>query len=412
MKKWKQVVLIAALALLLGMTTKAESKAAAIAGVTQMDAGTSYVDVSCTADLQAKYYVLFVSADKLNWVEKDYGTSPNNLTASGLAAGSSYYVYVRGATDYDFGVDSKIWKWCTDASAPVEVVTVPDSVNAKLVQTGATTNSITMTLSGVSGANYYILGPAYSYSSNTHFYASSTTPTITAGSLNPNTSYAMYAFACRKAATTDYIARPNGASDSDYSAKTLTSKINTKNFGLTNIWTNINSYSFGVSSGFVADGYQFQFQNMKGKVKKEITTASTYTNVSDFINGTFYKYRVRSYVDCGTIKKFSEWSNFRYIGVSKDVNGISRIRGKKRTLNLSWKKISGASKYVVYISKSKNGGYKKVKTLSSKKRSIKITKYGKKKLQRNTTYYVKIVTKGKSGKKTVNSDVNSVMTFL
>lgn len=409
MKKWKQVVLVAALALLLGMTTKAETQAAAITGVKQTDASTSNVDISCNADLQAKYYVLYVSTDQQNWVEKDYDTNPNSLYANGLTAGSTYYVYVRGASDYDYDDDwnNKIWEWCTDPSAPVEIVTVPDGSNAKLVQVGAANNSVTMQMTGVTGANYYILGSSGIYSS-AQVYATSTEPTLVVGSLNPNTSVAMYGYACRKAITTGFIAHPNYDSDVDYSVKTLTGKINTKNFGITNSWSYINSYGFGVSTGFVADGYQFQFQNMKGKVKKEVTTTSTSTSVSDFINGTFYKYRVRSYVDCGTIKKYSEWSDFRYIGVSKKVTGVSRTRGNKRTLNLSWKKISGASKYVVYISKSKDGGYKKVKTLSSKKSSIKITKIGKKKLKKNTTYYVKLVAKGKSGKKTVSSDVNSV----
>ncbi len=411
MKKWKQVVLVAALALLLGMTTKAESQAA-ITGVKQTDAGTSSVSVTCNSDLQAKYYVLYVSdpSNPQNWVEKDYSSDPNSLYASGLTAGSTYYVSVRGATDWDFdnSWDQKIWEWCTDLSAPVEVVTVPDGSNARLVQTGAALNSVTMTLSGVSGANYYLLGSSGIYSS-AQFYASSTTPTVTAASLNPNTSYSMYAYACRKAVTTDFVAHPNYDSDADYSAKTLTSKINTKNFGVSSVWSNINSYGFAVSNGFAADGYQFQFQTLKGKVKKEITTTSTSTSVSDFINGTFYKYRVRSYVDCGSNKAFSQWSDFRYIGVSKKVTGTSRTRGKKRTLNLSWKKVSGASKYVVYISKSRDGGYKKVKTLSSKKSSIKITKFGKKKIKKNTTYYVKLVAKGKSGKKTVSSDVSTVM---
>lgn len=413
MKKWKQVVLVAALALLLGMTTKAESKAAAIAGVKQTDAATSHVDISCNADLQAKYYVLYVSTDQQNWVEKDYSTDPNNLDVNGLTAGSTYYAQVRGATDYDFGGswDNKIWEWCTDPSAPVEIVTVPDSTNAKLVQVGATTNSVTMQMTGVTGANYFILGSSGIYSS-AQIYAASATPTLTVGSLTPNTSRAMYGYACRKAVTTDFVAHPSWDSDVDYSVKTLTGKINTKNFGVSSIWSSINSYGFAVSNGFAADGYQFQFQTMKGKVKKEVTTTYTSTSVSNFINGTFYKYRVRSYVDCGANKVFSQWSDFRYIGVSKNISGVSRTRGKKRTLNLSWKKVSGASKYVVYISKSRDGGYKKVKTLSSKKRSIKITKYGKKKLKRNTTYYVKIVAKGKSGKKTVNSDVSSGMTFL
>ncbi len=410
MKKWKQIVLIAAVALLLGLTSQAETKAA-ITELKQTDAGTSSITVSCSTDLLTKYYVLYVSADQQNWVEKDYSTNPNALDANGLAAGSTYYVYVRGAADYDWvdDYDNKIWEWTTEPSPVMEVVTVPNGSSAKLVQTGATKNSVTMELTSVTGANYYVLGSASSYST-AQIYNASTTPTMTASGLRENASYYMYGFACRKAATTGFIAHPNFASSSDYGAKTLSGKINTKNFGLSSIFSNIDVYYFNIASGIVSDGYQYQFQTMKGKVKKDIVQTSTSVRLESFINGTFYKYRVRSYVDCGAGKVFSEWSDFRYIGMSKKVSGVSKVRGKKRTIRCSWKKVSGASQYVVYISKSQDGGYKKVKTLSAKKNSIVINKIGKKKLKKNVKYYVRIVTKAKVGKKYKTSDVNTVLT--
>lgn len=277
------------------------------------------------------------------------------------------------------------------------------------MQTGAAKNSVTMELTGVTGANYYVLGSASSFSS-AQIYNTSTTPTMTASGLRENTSYYMYGFACRKAATTGFIAHPGNSSDSDWAAKTLSGKINTNNFGLSNVFSNIDVYYFNIASGIVSDGYQYQFQTMKGKVKKDIVQTSTSVRLENFINGTFYKYRVRSYVECGAGKVFSEWSDFRYIGMSKKVSGISRVRGKKRTIRCSWKKVSGASQYVVYISKSQDGGYKKVKTLSAKKNSIVIKKIGKKKLKKNVKYYVRIVTKAKVGKKYKTSDVNTVMT--
>ncbi|MCM1236033.1 MAG: hypothetical protein NC489_38590 [Ruminococcus flavefaciens] len=409
MKKWKQVVLVAALALLLGLTTKVETQAAVT--ISQSGAGTSSIDVKCETVMAAKYYFLEISDDGKQWFYKDYSTNPNNLSASGLTAGRTYYARVIPTTDWTSENGTYIYTpyACADASAPLEVVTVPDSSYAKLVQKSATLNSVTMELTGVQGANYYFLATSSSYST-AQAIGTSTTSRITAGSLRSNTSYTIYAYACRKAATTGFIAHPTYDSDVDYSAKTLTGKINKSNFGITSAWSNINSYTFAVSSGFAADGYEFQFQNMKGKVKKTVVTTSTSTYVDAFINGTFYKYRVRPYVDCGGNRVPGQWSDFRYIGMSKDVNGTSTTKGKKRTLRLSWKKVSGASKYIVYISKSEKGGYKKVKTLSSKKNSVKITKYGKKKLKKNTKYYIKLVVKGKSGKKTVSSDVSKIMT--
>lgn len=306
MKKWKQIVLVAAVALLLGLSGKAETQAA-ITELKQTGASTSSVNVTCGTDLLAKYYVLYVSTDQQTWIEKDYDTDPNSLYANGLSAGSTYYVHVRGATEYDWedNFDNKTWNWCTEPSAAIEVVTVPDDSNAKLVQTGAAKNSITMELTGVTGANYYVLGSSGTYSS-AQIYNASTTPTMTASGLKENTSYNMYGYACRKAATTDFIAHPSYDSSWNYAAKTLSGKINTKNFGLTNIFSNINVYYFNIASGLVADGFQYQFQTMKGKVKKDIVQTSTSIRLESFINGTFYKYRVRSYVDCGAGKVFSE----------------------------------------------------------------------------------------------------------
>lgn len=413
MKKWRQAVIVAALALLLGLTTKVESQAAV--NVRQTGASKDSIDVTCDTVLAANYYFLEMSTDGKQWFYKDYSSNPNNLDATGLMAGSTYYARVIPTTDWD--IENGVYIYtpfaCGDASAPLEVVTAPDASNAKLVQRGATQNSITMELTGVQGANYYFLAASNSYSTSyNQAIGTSTNSMITANSLTPNSSYIIYAYACRKAATTDFVAHSTYSSDVDYSAKTLSGKINKNNFGISYAWSNLNSYQFAVSNGFAADGFQWQFQNTKGKVKKTVTVASNSTNVNDFIKGTFYKYRVRSYVDCGIDKKYSDWSDFRYIGMSKEVKGKSSspLRGKTKTIRCSWGKVSGASKYIVYISKSQNGGYKKVKTLSSKKRSIKITKYGKKRLKKSTNYYVKICAVAKSGKKTLKSDVNWVLT--
>ena len=53
---------------------------------------------------------------------------------------------------------------------------------------------------------------------------------------------------------------------------------------------------------------------------------------------------------------------------------------------------------------SKDGKYKTVKNLSKKAKSVTLTKYGKKKLNKYKTYYIKVVAKIKDGKKTVSND--------
>ncbi len=71
---------------------------------------------------------------------------------------------------------------------------------------------------------------------------------------------------------------------------------------------------------------------------------------------------------------------------------------------MSWKKVANAKNYTVSISTKEKGGYKKVKTLSSKSTSLTIRKCGKSKIKKNKTYYVKVVANLKDGKKSVKSD--------
>lgn len=413
MKKWKQAVLLAVMALVFGMAAGADAQAAKITGVKQTDATRSSVNVECEVALGTPYYVLQASTDKKSWVNMDWSSSPNNLCASQLAAGSTYWVRVIGASNYTGDA------WCTDASDAVEVVTVPNDDNAKLVQIDAKANKITMQFTGVStgasGANWYVLGNNSTWKDNVAMGTSTTSTVSTKTNLKAGTKYYIYGYACRRAASTGFVAHPSWDSAYDSSAMTLPNKINTNSFKCTNAWTNLNSYQFAVSSGIVADGFHYQFQTVKGKVKKNQYREngwSNYITVDNFINGTFYRYRVRPYVDCGTKKVYGAWSGFRYIGVSKAVSGNWTSNGNGKKIRLSWKKVSGAAKYVVYISKSENGGFKKVKTLSSKKSSITITKMGKKKLKRNTRYYIKVVAMAKKGKKTVSSEVNRTVYTL
>ena len=74
---------------------------------------------------------------------------------------------------------------------------------------------------------------------------------------------------------------------------------------------------------------------------------------------------------------------------------------------MKWKKVTGASGYNVYVSTKSNSGFKKCKTVSKKKSSYIITKYGKKKLSKKKTYYVKVEYLTKVGKKTVKSGIVS-----
>ena len=151
------------------------------------------------------------------------------------------------------------------------------------------------------------------------------------------------------------------------------------------------------------DGVQVQLQTPAGKVKKTLTSSGTSVSVNN-TNGTFYRYRIRTYVDCGTEgKAYSAWSGYRYFGAIK-TNGLS-VTSSKKKIKINWSKVANANDYTVYISTNENAGFKKVKTVSNKSRSLTITKCGKNKLKANKRYYLRICTNAKVGKKTYKSEL-------
>lgn len=402
MKKWKQVVLVAALALLLGMTTKAESQAA-ITGVQQIGDSESSVRVKCTGELGAKYYYLSLSTDNVTWHVQNVSSDPNSLSASGLGAGMTYYAKIGTCTDYDYAYSTRTYTLTgvdpASESAPIDVVTAP-SGRVTAVQNSASTTGFSVEVTGATGANYYVMK-----CNDAIIGQSESNVVATSGAMAPGTGYWLYARACRRSSS-KYIAEGY----SDYiQAKTLSPALNTSNFGVTTSYLNINVFYFALSNNnYNTDGWEWQFTTPGGKSKKVITGDSS-PRIADFIEGNFYKYHVRSYVNCGSTKAYSAWSDFKSIAVPKKVS--AKWKTKSRSLKVNWSKISNASGYTVYVSTKENSGFKKVKTLKAKTRSVTIKKCGKKRLKKNVTYYVRIVPKAKIGKKVSAANSYGVYSF-
>lgn len=75
---------------------------------------------------------------------------------------------------------------------------------------------------------------------------------------------------------------------------------------------------------------------------------------------------------------------------------LSSAKGQENKVTLKWKKVSGVSGYEVYRATSKNGKYKKVKTITSNSK----TTYVNKNLETGKKYCYKIRTyKNVDGKK-------------
>ncbi len=402
MRKSVKVLLSAAIAMTAFLTVGKVDSKAAVTGVKQTEGRDTSISLSWNAELGAKSYAVQLSNDGNNWVTMDK-TSSADGDVSNITAGRTYYARVGAFNCYTWQIGegnniNPISGW----SSAVEVVTAPDTSNLSVIQTGATTKSITVKCTGASGANYYILSTG-SYNNFNKVGASTKNTIKTSSKLNIGTSYTIYCYPCRKAKTTGFIARDDCRSV--YGAKTLSNKVSTKNFGFKNIWYNIDEYSIGINSYAAVgdyDGVQVQLQSPSGKGTRTFLGSGDSASIGNF-NGTFYRYRIRTYITCGNKKKlYSAWSGFRYAGVSSK---ITAEYTKSHKIKLNWAKVKNASKFTVYISRSENSGFKKVKTTNAKNRSVVISKCGKSRIKKYTRYYIKIVASAKSGKKTYSSDL-------
>ena len=393
MEKIKKVFGVFVLAFCFALTVKTNSQAAdKLYGIKQIDADHNSVTVSVNQNLQTKYYAIEVrDAGSNEWRQIGKSVSADCLkTQSLLDPGKSYYLRVRGFSDF----------YCKDETAgysdELEVVTSPDITKMKVSETKATTGSFTVKYSGVKGANCF-----YLICDGETIGTSPKSTVKTSKKLSASKSYSVKAYASRKSVS-GYIAEGQYSKGrfKEYTFKTVSKAISNKYFGVLDGSGKKNSYVFGIVKLPVCNGAQLQFATPSGKVKKNIYGNSRFT-VKGFINNNFYKYRVRTYVKCGSSKIYSAWSDYNYIGVSGKAKGT--FITKSKSIKLEWSKINNASGYDIYISDNENSGYKKVKSLSANKRSITITKYGNTRLKSSKRYYVKLVSKAKIGKKTVVS---------
>ena len=391
MKQKKQFLIIVMLVFFCSMAVKADAKAAQVTGVKQKSDSVSSVTISCDAILGMNYYVVQLSTDNSNWKVKANSTDPNSIFINGLNAGQTYYVRVFGSSGYEYEDNARVWKVSATYSDSIEVVTTPHASSSDItaVQTDADKNKVSVYVSPVDGANYYIL----MYKSQIIGQGASSTVT-TQNSLDPGGRYNLYAYACRKS-NTGYIAK---GSHKSVAVKTLAPKIKKRDFYMD---VNASKYSYYVNTScdYDVDGYYYEFYNayydIHGTVKK-IYGPSSSQFVSQ-LEGYFYKYRVRTYVNCNGKRIYSAWSNFRRCGRPKAKSVYAVKKGNK--IKLCWGLIIGVDGYDVYVSDKKNSGYKKIKSIKVKdvghSEKITISKVKGKKLKKNKFYYFRIVPKSK-----------------
>lgn len=389
-KKLSAVLMMFAVAFSVMLISGTTSKALSTwnANIQQTDASESSVKLQWDAYLGADRYDVFFSYDNNSWQSMNTAYNPST-TVYGLTPGSIYYVKVVATTSNGTPL--------AESAFSLDVVTSPAKVTG-LKQTGATTTSITMGWTAVQGASGYAVYRYNSYDNYTPIGSTKTT-SYTVKDLTPSSSAYYFVVAMR----TNSLGQ--AASSTSYERLTMkTAPAKVSYVSMTNYYSALGSCYYGWNTVNNADGYEFQLLNYKGAklLGKETTSSSIYIN--PFKKGVFTKARCRAYILVDNKKVYGAWSGYNYNASCKSIK-VTRSSNRKK-ISLKWAKIKGASGYQVYVSTKSDSGYKKVKSLKASKTSYSFTKFNKKSLKKNQTYYIRVKYLTKVGKKTVASAIN------
>jgi len=175
------------------------------------------------------------------------------------------------------------------------------------------------------------------------------------------------------------------------------------NVKLTNSSANSLKVSWTKVAG--ASGYEIYRATSKSGTYKKIETITSGTTISytnkSLTNGKTYYYKVCAYKTVDASNKYSDYCSIQSKKVNLAKSAVTATAKSKSSIKLSWKKVSGATKYEVYRATSKNGTYKKIKTTSS-------LIYINTKLKSNKSYYYKVKAVQTVSKKTYKSAYSTV----
>ena len=325
--------------------------------------------------------------------DKTFPDGPKTITEEYQIGDSSYIIGPNLSAGKSYWVRWKVYGTST-YSAPFEVVTTPDfDKNAKVYQTNATNNSATLSWTAAKGATGY---EVFEYETGKKLKTFNTNK----GVLNVKKDTTVTIKPIRKSSTGSFVARDGRINTLRTSARKLPSvPSNIKSEKDWYTWGHFMKFTWNPSAG--ADGYDIEYSlyNSKKATVEDVGYYET-TKISD-VKNAFYKVRLRSYIKCGEKKICSNWSAYTY-HCDDLADDVSLKSMKKKRIRVAWLKTKGAKKYIVYMAKGSDGGYKKIKV--TKKRNLVIKKFKKKKLKKGTTYYFRVVAVGKFGKKTWKSN--------
>lgn len=401
--------MVMACALFLGIGIKAEAVAPGKVVPKQTGANSGAVQVEWDApagDVVLYEYEYCKDKSFTGATYRNGETNQKGIVISSLAAGESYYVRVtaidRNAQE---GAPSEI----------LEVVTAPSAKVTGVKQTKAEDKKITLSWKKVTGANAYEI--RYLKSNNTGKRIDVVTGNVASykltKSIAADTRYAVAVLPIRKSSSNFYAKGVNLSDVKEVATKpkkvTKLKFINSGTIVGSNFKPEAKTAAFSWSKSNAAEGYEYTIYGNSGKkalakgtVKSTAPNKGVRINNKKLTNTQFMRISVRGYITVNKKKVYGKASDMCWF--AKNVSGLKASKVGGNTIDavkISWKKMSGAKSYTVYIAQGYYGKFKKVGTTS--KTSYTVSKFNGSKFQ-NGTYYYKVVASKKAGKKTIKSD--------
>lgn len=385
-KKISVITLAALFSLLFAMTTFGAT--GKVTGLKQEKASTTTVSIAWDNYLGTNVkYIIEKSYDNQTFTRTDSSYSASDLLY--VKALKPVYVRVKAVSTTN---ENKVYA----ISDSIQVASVPADVK-DLRQTTATTSSITISWTASEGATSYEI--VRFVNNNEYVVGSTTSTTYTVDGFNNKLKNDTCVGVRPVRTVNGFSAKTTGfyntESLSPYKINLVPEKV--QGLAITNYYNSLKEVTFGFIQPEYHDGYVYELYTYKNKKVSSGNITSTSYNLLKNIKNQFYKLRVRAYVTIDNKNYYGAWSDYTVFALQPKV-GLKKS-GKK--LKITWKKVSGAKNYTVYMSTSKTGGYKKLTT--TKKRAYTAKKFKKKKLNKKKTYYVYVVANRKEGKKTYKS---------
>lgn len=418
MKPMKKITMWFTVALTLifmaGVSVCAESKVlTAPTGIYQDGASGTAVRIKITGEYGYLNYDVQISTDGTNWSDVSATlTAQNQAQIDNLETGRTYYVRVRSHIQNTDQV--------SDYTQPFKVVTKPGYPGISAKQTGkAVSSSAQLTWGAAPGARGYQIWYSTSLFTEQKLAGTTTTTSYTLKGLKKDTSYFVtvvpYTIANEGTANQVNVVglyQPL-TSGNDCYVTTLPAKVT----GLQTYQWKPNTKKLIVAwkEGNVADGYELIFYNNKGKKVKTATvpyTKSTYNfyTCSKVTKNSYAKVKIRAYVMVNGKKYYSGYTTPIYCVSEPKMNSKGYHQNGK--LSFSWKAVSGATGYDVYISTSTTASsFKKVASLGKDKTSYSTSTFKGAQISKSRTYYLYVVAKKKVGSKTYKSAPSTIYHF-